>query len=188
MSAIANDQLVQLFAPFFLWFFFIFGLVGCAVGAGLLVYGARMQGFFGLMNRWVSTRRTFTRRWVGLCFVVGGAFPLFTLLRWLSAKNFDLALGGAIHSPVLAWGVEALCWILIVGNLFSIAVGAMLLLARGPLAAGDKPRSAGSSEDRMYLALDRWAASFPRLIGGAIAVGALIVAGRFGLVLFGSGS
>lgn len=192
MPHISNDIVGQLFTPFFVWFFFIFGLVGLAVGAGLAICGSRLHKFFNLTNRWVSTRRSFKRRWVGALFIAGGAFPLFTLVHRLYESSFELLLGGAIQSRFIAWGVQAVWWFLTLGNLFAIVVGAMLLFSPtvlesisnslGRRVVMRQPEDAGEG---MYLTLDRWIESFPRLAGSLIAAGALVVVLQFGLVLFG---
>lgn len=190
MPSIDHD-IMNYFIPFFVWLFFIFGVAGLAVGAGLAVYGNRMTGFFSLMNRWIPTQGYFNRRWIGVLFIAGGAFPLFTLARRLYENSFGHLLGGAIQSPVIAWSVEAGWWSLIFGNLLAIVVGVLLAFSPATLqaagaSAGRPSGLSGDTEERMYLTLDRWIKSSPRLTGIIIAAGALVVVLQFGLMLFGT--
>jgi hypothetical protein len=185
MTFIDQDVMRHL-SPFFVWFFFIFGLAGLAVGVRLVIRGNRMAGLFGLMNRWIPTQAYFNRRWMGLFFIAGGAFPLFMLGRRLYENIFNRIFGVAVQSPFAAWSIDAVWWLLIVGNLLAVMVGAMLLFFPTVLASAVRPyglfRDTG---EKTYLALDRYAESSPRLLGIVIAAGALVVVSQFGIMLFG---
>ena len=190
MSLVNDNLLGQFFVPFLVWFFFIFGLAGLAVGAGLLVFGNGMKQIFGASNRWISTRRNLNLRWTGLLFVFGGAYPLFKLLQLRDQGGISRLLGSAVGDRFAVWMLEAAGWILMAGNLIAIVVGLLMLFSPAVLESiSARFRSQQvqqpfeNSEEKMYLTLDRLIVSHPRLAGLLISTGAAIVVVQFGLVL-----
>ncbi|MCK9282996.1 MAG: hypothetical protein M0P39_01810 [Rhodocyclaceae bacterium] len=194
MPQIDTHAIGLLLGPFFLWFFFIFGLIGFAVGTSLVVCGSGMTKFSDLMNRWVSTRSKLGRRWIGALFIAGGAYPLFKLAGGLHSGSLGLiGTGGTFQGRILASGIEAAWWFLTVGNLFAIAFGMLLLLAPRVLDSlatkiekGTLVPKAEGGEGRMYLTLDHLVGTHPRLAGSLVAAGAFVVVLQFGSALFGA--
>lgn len=205
MSDLLFDQFL---VPFFIRFFFLFGLVGVAVGAGLIFAPQRMQHVFGWTNRWISTRRSmrwfdiprdvdaeiyrFCRRvWLVLMLLV--IYSTFVLITQVHAGDFVAALGirNSKYSLVAEIGVQTVQWFLIAGELFVMAVGIMLFFFPETLVAIEKrvnrwcsTRHWTQSFDVMHMGFDTWAQNRPRIMGGLIIAGALFVDINFGIMLF----
>ena len=189
-------------------FFLIGGLVGIAVGVGLIVRSEQTLRFFGALNRWVSLRRASrpleiprdttgavqrNRRWLAAVFIAGGAFTTYILATSFQAdaarKMFNLMV---LHPSVSLWIVESGRWILIVGNLLAVVAGVLLAFFPAVVAALEARGSRWYSERRILkgsdtqnLALDNWVAAYPRPAGAIITAGALIMIGNFGIMLLG---
>lgn len=205
MSDLLFDQFL---VPFFIRFFFLFGLVGVAVGAGLILAPQRMQYVFGWMNRWISTRRSmrwfdiprdvdaeiyrFCRRvWVVLMLLV--VYSTYVLIMQVHADDFVAALGlrNSQYSLVAEIAVATVQWFLIVGELLVLAAGIMLFFFPETLVAIEKRVNQWCSThhwtlplDAMHMGFDTWARGRPRIMGGLIIAGALFVDINFGIMLF----
>lgn len=204
MNPLVVDQLL---VPFVIRFFFVFGIIGFAVGVGLIIDPARMHRFFGFMNTWVSLRRSTKwlaiprdisstvqryRHLIGLTFILLGAFSTVVLMTRIDVNHVVTALNvGAPHSFV-AWIVDSMRWFLIAGNVLAIAIGFMLMVypnflhsveARVNRWVSFRARSLGADTENM--GLDRWVDSYPRAMGWLVAIAALPVAVIYGLQLFG---
>jgi hypothetical protein len=186
----------QLLTPFLLLFFSIAGITGIALGVCLILGSARTLKVLGNMNRWISLRGTLKpmetphdigkavyghRRWFGIAFLIGGAFAIFMLLVNIETAPIVSALGSNA-SPVVAWIVESLKWILVAGGVMAVVVGAMLAFSPDSLRTLEarlnrwtSTRQLGRGADTMHLALDQWVETFPRIAGLMLAVGAAIV-------------
>lgn len=193
-----GDYLVdQLLIPFVLWIFIVAGIVGLALGVGLIAGSARTLRFLGTMNRWVSLRNSLKpmeephdigravfghRRWFGAAFAVGGAFTMFMLLAKVELAAVVSALGRNAAPVVVAWIVESLIWILVVGGALAVVIGIMLVFSADALRALEarvnrwySPRQLGKSADTMHMTLDAWVEAFPRTAGWMLALGGSIV-------------
>ncbi|HCY15306.1 MAG: hypothetical protein A2Z93_03795 [Curvibacter sp. GWA2_64_110] len=205
MSDLLFDQFL---VPFFIRFFFLFGLIGVAVGAGLVFAPQRMQHVFGWMNRWISTRRSmqwfdrprdvdaaiyrFCRRvWFVLMLLV--IYSIFVLITQVHAGDFVAALGirNTRYSLVAEIVVQTVQWFLIAGELIVMAVGIMLFFFPARLITIEKRVNQWYSThhwtqpfDAMHMGFDTWVRSRPRTMGGLITAGALFVDINFGIMLF----
>ncbi len=189
-------------------FFLIGGIVGIAVGVGLIVNSARTLRIFDVLNRWVSMRplsrpleipRDTTqvvqrhRRWLAVLFVAGGAFATYVLVAKFDANAARQLLSLDAARPVIAfWLVDALRWILIVGNLAAVAVGTLLAFFPDVLASIEIRGKSWFSErrhtkgaDRQHLSLDNWVAAHPRQAGAIITAGSLLMTGAIGIMMLG---
>ncbi len=194
----SGDYLIdQVLIPFILWLFIVVGIVGIALGVGLIVRGARTLRFLGTLNRWISMRNTLKpmeephdigrtvyghRRWFGAAFAVGGAFAVFMLLTRIEVVAVVAVLGRNGPPVVLDWIVESLRWILVVGGVLAVVIGTMLVASADALRALEtrvnkwySPRQLGKGADTMHLTLDHLVEAFPRTAGWMLALGASIV-------------
>jgi hypothetical protein len=192
-----NYLVDQLLIPFVLWIFIVAGIVGIALGVCLIIGSARTLRFLGIMNRWVSLRKSLKpmeephdigkavyghRRWFGAAFAVGGAFAIFTLLAKVEVAAAVSTLGMNATPVIVTWIVESLRWILVAGGALAVVIGVMLVLSADALRALEarvnrwySPRQLGKGADTMHLTLDRWVETFPRTAGWMLALGAAIV-------------
>ena len=211
MPSINNQVVEQLIIPFVVLFFFVWGIIGIAVGVSLIVYGARMLQFFSTMNRWVSTRQKFKavavphdigqavqrhRRWLAAVFVAGAAYAIFGLVARFDVSAVVSALGMGIPRFYVEWAVESLRWLLVVGSVFAIVIGIMLGFFPNALGALEAYANRwysfrqlgmrlGIPGDTMYLTLDKWVETFPKTAGWIIAIAASVVVVDSGIMLFG---
>ena len=211
MPFINNQVIEQLIVPFFALFFFVWGIIGVAVGLSLWVYGGKMLRLFSTMNRWVSTRRGLKvmalphdigqtvqkyRRGLAAVIVAGAAYSLFILIARFDVTAVVSALGLSMQRSYIEWAVESLRWLLIVGSVFAIVVGIMLGFFPNNLGALEAYTNQwysfrrlgmrlGLPGDTMYLTIDKWVETFPRTAGWIIAISALFVAVESGIALFG---
>ncbi len=197
----------QFLVSFIIRFFFVFGIIGFAVGIGLIFSSERMHQLFGKMNHWVSVRRCTRwlaiprdsglavqqyRRLIGLIFVVLAAISSFVLVRQLDVAKVVAAFRIEAPSSFVAWILESLYWFLIAGNMVAIVVGIMLISFPGALRLIEtranqwhSTRNISRSGDTMHMAFDNWIESYPRVMGGIIAVAAFLVVADYGMLLFG---
>ena len=194
----------------FIRIFFVFGVIGFAVGIGIVVNHARMRQVFGVMNRFVSLRHR--AKWLavprdiglgvqryprlyGTVFASGGAFSAVMLVSQteFSGLVFDPGHGAPRTAVALIVGYALVCarWFLIVGGIFAIAAGVMLIYFPKQLAAIETYanrwysfRRHSRGGDTMHMALDGWVESHPRAMGLTIAAAALFVTIHYGLLLF----
>ncbi len=198
----------QLLVPFFIRFFFVFGLIGLAVGAGLIFAPQGMHHVFERTNRWVSSRRSL--RWVNVSRDVDADIYRFCRRIWVVLmllvvySTFVLVVQVHPGKFVAAWGlqdtryslvaeifVETVQWALIAGELLVLAVGIMLFFFPETLFALEKRANQWYSTRRwtrkaevMRMGFDTWVRSRPRTLGSLIAAGALFVGLNFGVMLF----
>lgn len=199
----------QLWAvQFLVVLFLVGGLITVTVGVGLIVDSAGTLRFFVAMNRWVSTRRVYRpvedprdtrrpvqqyRRWLAVVFIAGAAFAIVGLGTGFDARAVSLVFGlDTRPSSVASWLVEAVRWVLIVGNLTAIVIGIILGFfpeAMAALEARDGRWYSGrrlvNDADTMNFSLDNWVAASPRAAGWIITVAGLLLVGDFGILLFG---
>ncbi len=202
-----NHPLVtQFLIPVLIRFFFVFGIIGFAVGVGLIVNRVRMLRLFGIMNRWVSMRRSTKwlsiprdtgpfvqrfRRLIGTTFVLVAAFSTFVMITQLDAHRIVAALGVDIPYPLAMWIVESLRWILIVGSMVAIGVGIMLIFFPNVMQAVEtradhwySTRSHSRAADTMHMGFDKLVENYPRAMGWIIAAASFVVVIHYGIWLF----
>jgi hypothetical protein len=208
MPAMSPSDLVwsQIIAPTLNAFALAGSLIGVLIGAGLLLGTQDTLLFFRRINRNVSMRRALKpleipriierpgRRhpWVGIAFMLGGAYAAIALLTQLDAAKTVAALG-ITRNPVTAEVlIDTLRWFLIVGGLAGVALGVILIFMPRVWAAVEAKANRWVSTRRMYtggdemhLGLDRWVESSPRAAGVIIGVSSLVAAGAFAILLFG---
>lgn len=210
MPSINNQLVEQMLIQFVLLFFIVWGIIGVAVGVSLIVCGARMLQLFSKMNRWVSTRRNLKvmavphdigqtvqrhRRWLAAVFVVGAAYSIFGLIARFDVSAVVSALGMGIPRFYVAWAVESLRWLLVVGSVLAIVIGIMLGFFPNNLGALEAYTNRwysfrqlgmrlGIPGDTMYMTLDKWVETFPKTAGWIITIAASVVVIDSGIVLF----
>src|SRR6185436_11546855 len=103
-------------------------------------------------------------RLLGVIFMAGGSFALYSLATEYNARAAILLLGLDIFRPSFAeWAVDSIRWILMVGNAAGIVVGAALVFAPQALVALEargarwySERRHATNRDAMHLTLDDW--------------------------------
>lgn len=203
--AMSNPVVRQILLDAICWFFLVFGIAGIAVGAGLVLDPARMRQLFGFMNHRVSMRRGTRalaiphdtqaagqrhRHLLGASFVLLPAFSLFVLLTKVDADRLAAALRLNVPPAFAASILDSARWLLIAGSLLAIAVGAMLIFFPKALQAIEartnrwySTRNMGRGGEVERMGFDAWVERHPRAMGLAIALGAFVVAGYFGMLL-----
>ena len=183
-------------------------LLGIAVGAGLMAASTRTLHLVQGMNRWVSTRRFAEpldtardldskvkrhRRVFGIVFALAGAYALFVLVGQPETGRLAAVLSAKTSNPVfVATFVEASRWLLAIGSVVAVAVGAMLAFVPQALERIEaranrwvSTEKFAASGDAMHTPLDRLVADHPRAAGGVILVFSLIVVIDFAILLAG---
>jgi hypothetical protein len=195
MMYLSNNAIQQMLFQAAILCFFIFGIIGVAVGAGLIVCRDKVFKISQTMNHWVSTRHVLKpaeiprdteqmshkyRRWVGAIFILGGVFSIFGLIARVDAAAIGAALKLGNMLPFAVWLMESLRWFLIAGSLLGIAVGIMLCFYPNALGAIEKfanqwisSRHITRGGDDMRMTLDRVVEAYPRPSGWIIACGSL---------------
>jgi len=200
-----NPLIDQLLIPALYAFFLIAGIAGIVLGAALIIMRGGVVHVLRPMNRWVSGRQTLDpleavhrieptvykyRRWFSAIFIVGSVLSLIMLFARLSVAGVISLLGANSFSPVAAWLVASLGWMLLAGSVLAIAVGVILgffpqylalLEARANrwYAANRVARGA----DEMVFTFDRWIESSPRVAGWIIGTAALALTVNSAIVM-----
>jgi len=205
MSGILLNQLVL---PFFLWCFFVLGLITLAVGMGILLKPEPTRRLSEIMNRWVSTRRGLKwlevprsaeglldrfRRPFGALAIPILAYSTFVLITLGDMRSFvdALRLGNNSNAVLVLIVMDTVRWCLIVFGLAAIVASVMLIFLPNALKTVKMPanhwfsiRSLLAGGDGMRMGLDTWILGRPRAMGGLIVVGAVVVVFSFGLMLY----
>jgi hypothetical protein len=188
----------QLLIPGVVLFFLVWGLIGAAIGAGLIVSSGSTLRLFGVMNRYVSTRHGLKpmaishdvgqsvrkyRHLIGPAFVLGAAFSIYGLAARFDSAAIASALGLPYPRVFIVGMLDWVRWSLIVFNGLALIIGVMLACAPDALARFEAQmirwysfRALTAGADTMHLPLDRLVAAYPRSAGAIIAVAALAVA------------
>ena len=181
----------HLLVQFLIVLFLVVAVAGLAVGVGLIVSSLKTVQFFNVVNRWVSTRHVLKpvevprdterithryHRWLAGGFVLGGLISIFGLAAGVDASALSAALAERRVVPLVAIAVESTKWFLIVGSVFGVVVGGMLLLY--PDAENTLERFANQwvssrqltrGGDEMRMTLDRLVEARPKPAGWIIA-------------------
>ena len=203
MSQPIVDQLVVMFI---VRFFFVFGIVGFAVGVGLILSPVGMQRISGILNHWVSMRHS--TRWlaiprdtgravqrfrlsIGAFFILGAGFSTFILITQIDADRVVAALHVEAPYFFAVWIMESVRWLLIVGGMIAILIGIMLIVFPDALRKIEvranhwySSRGQSRSGDAMHMGLDSWIEGHPQVTGWVISAAALVVVVAHGLLLF----
>lgn len=203
---LSSDYAVnQLLIPAVVMFFLVWGLIGAAIGVGLIVSSAKMFRLFGMMNRDVSTRHDLTPlamahdpgpsvrkygRVIGAVFILGAACSLYGLVGFDNSAIVS-ALELRYPRPFVAWILGSVWWCWILFSVFAIVIGVMLACfpdALGRLEAQANrwysARKPTGGLDTMHLTLDKLVEAFPRSAGSIIVVAALYVAANAAMLWF----
>lgn len=196
----------QILVPFFIRFFFVFGIISLAIGAGLIFNSMYMHKFFEMINHWVTMRSGM--KWfaiprntgiagqhllqglIGMVFMTAAVFSAFVLSTQDVASitdSFDIEATNSYAS----WLIDSVRWFLIAGSMLVITVGLMMVFFQKELRAIEAHtnhwysfRNYSQGCDTMHMAFDRWVESYPRVMGCIITTGALFVVINYGLLLF----
>ncbi len=207
MHAIDKSALYQWLTSSLILFFLFWGVVAIAVGIGLIVCSNKTLKFFDAMNRYVSTRHGFKpmavihdtggfvrryRIWIAVLFIAGAAYSIFGLLAWFDVGTIVPRLRLNLPAVFVAWILESVRLVLIVGCVFAFVIGIMLAFFPRALDVLEARvnkwysfRNISRGADTMHFTLDKWVAAFPRTAGGIIVVTALFVVIDAVIVLLG---
>jgi hypothetical protein len=187
--------------------FFIFLIVGSVfafiIGLGLILRSAGLFRFFGVMNRWVPTRKAMRpveiprnveealhRRPLGAVFIVAAGLSLIVLIRGFDIGAIVSAFARGPSPMVIEIAARAVKWILLAGDVFAIIVGIALFATPQPLAALEarvnqwySVRKYDRNIDRVHMGVDGWAQTYPRAIGWSFVILSVFVVMNLGAVI-----
>ncbi len=196
-----SNLMWELFIQFSMVSFLVVAVAGLGVGAGLVVSSQKTVELFHVLNRWVSTRHALKsvevpretdrvahryQRWVAAGFLLGGLVSIFGLATGFDASAVSAALAQRPFVPVVAIAVESAKWFLIVGSVFGVVVGAMLLFYPNAELTLERyanrwvsSRQIARGGDDMRMTLDRLVEAHPKHAGWIIACtsAAAVIAG-----------
>ena len=196
-----SNLMWELFIQFSMVSFLVVAVAGLGVGAGLVVSSQKTVELFHVLNRWVSTRHALKsvevpretdrvahryQRWVAAGFLLGGLVSIFGLATGFDASAVSSALAQRPFVPVVAIAVESAKWFLIVGSVFGVVVGAMLLFYPNAELTLERyanrwvsSRQIARGGDDMRMTLDRLVEAHPKHAGWMIACtsAAAVIAG-----------
>lgn len=186
-----NSLLSQSVVQLAIVMFVVVAITGLAVGVGLITYSQKTVQLFHLMNRWVSTRHALKAvevprdtervshlhvRWLAGGFVLGGLVSIFGLAAGYDASAISAVVAEKRYAPVVAIAMESVKWFLIVGSVFGVVVGAMLLFYPNAESALERfanqwvsSRQIARTGDDMHMTLDRLVEAHPGPAGWIIA-------------------
>jgi len=188
------------------WFFFIFGVVGAAVGTGLVVNSVGMHRLFGKVNHWVSMRHSmkwlaiprdtgitpsFIKALFGFIFVAVATYSTFILVMQVNVASVATAFKLDFNHSYVVWIIESVRWLLITGSLLVIPIGLMMIFFQDGLRTIESHlnnwysfRNHTDGCDTMHMAFDRWIEKYPKATGVIITAGALLVVIQYGILLY----
>jgi len=203
-----SNLIAHLVVQFLVVLFLVVSVAGLAVGAGLIVSSQKTLQLFRVMNRWVSTRHVLKpvempreteqmahryQRWVAGVFVLGGLIAIFGLAWRFDVTAISAGLVSRSVAPVVAIGLETMKWFLIIGSIFGVAIGLMLLFYPNAEVTLEKyanrwvsSRQMARGGDDMHMNLDRLVEIHPKPAGWIVActsaaavICAIIMLGRY---------
>lgn len=202
----ASYSLWQMLVQFLMLSFVVFGIVGLAVGVGLIVSSRKTFQVFQVVNRWRSTRGVLKpleitrdtdqiahkyRHWVGTAFIAVGAISIFGLIARFDVPALSEALAKGMARPVVALIVESVRWFLVVSSVVGVVVGGMLVFSPNATNTLEKfankwvsTRQMVRGGDDMHMTLDRLVEAHPKPSGWVIACAAAAVV-IYGLIMLG---
>ncbi len=204
MPLSSNYAIDQLLLPAVVMFFLVWGVIGAAVGTGLIVGSESMFRLFGVLNRYVSTRHGLKplamahdigqsvrrhRRLVGAVIMLATAYSLYGLAAWFDNAAIVDTLNLGYPPLFVAWIVESVRWYLILTSVMAFAVGVMLVClpdaldrieARANRWYSVRKHTVGA--DTMVLTIDNFVETFPRSTGLVIVLAGIYVAAHAALL------
>lgn len=207
MSPVGNELLVQLVIPFTVRLFFIAGLLGLAVGIGLILRPSIFFRMSETLNRHRSARRGFksmeiprdigervyeNHRWYGTVIALCSAYVIFGLATKAGAAQIMSVVGGrgATVADWVAWMASAAWWLLIVGSVAGVVVGVLLAWFPDRLRAIERQanrwvssRQIGRGASTVHLHMDGLVARHPGIAGWLIAIPSAALVIQFGMLL-----
>jgi hypothetical protein len=130
---------------------------GLGVGVGLMLSTRTTSEFFRSLNRRLSPHETRPegthayQRWLAGAFVLGGLIATFGLVAAVDVVALSRILAEGRTAEFVATALDWARWLLIVGSIAGVVVGAMLLFAP-------------NAESRLEAFIDRWVSR--RVVGG----------------------
>ncbi|MGB5080913.1 MAG: hypothetical protein WBO23_09235 [Burkholderiales bacterium] len=199
-----NSLLSQSIVQLAIVMFVVVAVTGLAAGIGLIVSSQRTVRLFNSMNRWVSTRHALRalevprdtermshlhQRWLAGAFVIGGLISTVGLALGYDSSAISAAVAESRYAPVVAIAMESVKWFLIVGSVFGVVVGAMLLFYPDAERTLERfanqwvsSRKIARTGDDMHMPLDRLVEAHPKIAGWIIACTS-VAAVIFGIVM-----
>jgi hypothetical protein len=181
---------------------------GVLIGIGLAARAQATLQFFRRMNRWglswldIKAREErpvpgstslspMKRNIAGTAFVLGGGFAAYVLTVSAKAPAIVVERVWGKVSIVSLLLVEVIRWILVVGCVFAVVVGVLLLFfpeawTRLEAVSNRWKSTSGffNEADAMHTPVDRWVESSPRTAGIVIAALSVVSVAAFGALLY----
>ena len=181
---------------------------GVLIGIGLAARAQAALDFFRRINRWsvtwldvrareerpVSTSTSLSpmkRNFAGAAFVLGGGFAASVLTMSAKAPAIVVERVWGKLSIISLLLVEVIRWILVVGCVFAVVVGVLLVFfpaawTRLESVSNQWKSTSGffNEADAMHTPVDRWVESSPRTAGILIAALSVISVAAFGVLLY----
>jgi hypothetical protein len=186
---------------------FIASVLSLAFGIAMVLGSTWSMRLSANMNRWVSTRKMLrpleVRRdiqrqvyqrhpLIGAILLIGAAFVLYFLFLRYDPVAFQRVFKGSLPAQTLDWLLQSLWWIVLVTNIFGMAVGAVMVtrpsLLKGIESWADRvysTREVGKFWETMNHQPDRFVQNYPRLFGWLVVAGSLYASLTLGLILAG---
>lgn len=173
-----------------IWFFLLVGVVGFAVGLGLIFCSERMIILFEKSNQWISFRRVLKpvaiqrdswpfverhRRSLGLVLLIVSIFTIFNLTIGFDVERVSSSLTmGRITAQIV---VLSVWWFFLIGSVAAIMTGVLLLFFPGVVHKLEQQsgrwyssRHLSRNLETMHAPLDSLALTYPRELGAVVAV------------------
>jgi len=204
--AILQSVLQPLLFHTLIIFLFAGNVFAILIGAGMILRGEPMFRFFNLMNRWVSPRKALRPVEIprdlmiegklgplllGITLFFGGSISTVALLRTYEVATVAAMFKGSLPPVLLEIVAEGAKWLLLVGNIFAMVVGVLLMFLPDAFAklAGRanhwySTRKYDMNMGAMHLTFDNWVRASPRAAGWIIIVLAAFVVLNLGGMIF----
>lgn len=205
MKLFNNFFIDQWLVPTFIIFLFIGSLFAIVIGTGLILRSAAMFRFFGVMNRWVSTRKILKpveiprntdaamhrqRRTIGSMFILGAGFSFVLLIKEFDVAAIVLVFQRSMAPTAVEIAARTAKWVLLVGDVLAIAVGIAMIAVPEALAKLEarsnewySVRRHDRNFDQMHMHVDGWVETYPRAIGWSIVLLSVFVVVNLGAVI-----
>lgn len=186
-----SNLVVHVLASAIALFFLLWCIVGTAVGAGLIVIGAKAFRRFGKLDEYISTRYHLKdlsvvrevgqgvqrfRRLIGAGFILSAAYSLYGLLAGYDNAAIVASLKLGFQPLLVSWAVDSARWFLVLFSVFALIVGVMLVWFPDAFGRFESwanrwvsGRRLAQGVDRMYRPVDKLVETFPKSSGLLIA-------------------
>ena len=162
--------------------FLVVAVSGLGVGIGLMLSTRTTSEFFRGLNRWLSSNEAPAgiathsyQRWLAGAFVLGGLIATFGLVTAVDVVALSRVLAEGSAVDVVATVIDWARWLLIVGSVAGVVVGAMLLFAPNAESRLDAftnrwvSRRVVRGWDDLHMSLDRLVEAHPVPAGWLLA-------------------